>query len=399
ARFASDGTRVLTTSFDNTARLWDVKRGSEIARFRHDGRVWSAIFSPDGDKVLTASSDGTARLWNIPDGRELMRFVGHGGPYHRLLVASAVFSPDAKLVLTASHDGTARLWDRATGQTIRVFGDTEYHSPKIELAKFSPDGKRIVIVPSEAVGPSQFSATLLDAGNGKVIANLAPVRSAVFSSDSRRILTPSHDATARLWDAENGAELLRFQGHRDVLFAAALSPDGRRVVTASRDNKAHIWDIAGARALRRFEGHEGAVASAVFSPDGKRVLTASSDMSVRLWDMTNGDELKRFTGPPANISDVPDGKNYLEDAVFSPDGASVLARSVFDSKAWLWDTSTGSLRRSFEAGSAVLNVASFSPDGTRLLTASSPPDVRVWDVATGREILKLDLGLKNPFGV
>src|SRR5262249_1953218 len=105
------------------------------------------------------------------------------------------------------------------------------------------------------------------------------------------------------------------------------------------------------------------------------------------------------TGPPANISDVPDGKNYLEDAVFSPDGASVLARSVFDSKAWLWDTSTGSLRRSFEAGSAVLNVASFSPDGTRLLTASSPPDVRVWDVATGREILKLDLGLKNPFGI
>ena len=67
AAFSPDGTRVVTASEDNTARLWDAAAGKEIAVLRghalspasfehdlqNDNTVWSAAFSPDGTRVVT----------------------------------------------------------------------------------------------------------------------------------------------------------------------------------------------------------------------------------------------------------------------------------------------------------------------------------------------------------
>jgi hypothetical protein len=64
ATFSPDGTRIVTASSDNTARLWDGKTGALLATLEgHRGRVLSAAFSPDGARIVTASSDNTARLW------------------------------------------------------------------------------------------------------------------------------------------------------------------------------------------------------------------------------------------------------------------------------------------------------------------------------------------------
>ncbi len=58
AAFSPDGRRVVTTSADKTARLWDGTSGAEIAVLRgHEGAVYYAAFSPDGGRVVTASWD------------------------------------------------------------------------------------------------------------------------------------------------------------------------------------------------------------------------------------------------------------------------------------------------------------------------------------------------------
>ena len=58
AEFSPDGTRVLTVSSDNTARLWDAATGASIAVLQgHTPLVRSAVFSPDGARVVTASGD------------------------------------------------------------------------------------------------------------------------------------------------------------------------------------------------------------------------------------------------------------------------------------------------------------------------------------------------------
>ncbi len=66
AVFSPDGTRVVTASWDKTARVWDAVTGKSLSRpFEHQDRVWSAAFSPDGTRVVTASWDRTAQVWHV----------------------------------------------------------------------------------------------------------------------------------------------------------------------------------------------------------------------------------------------------------------------------------------------------------------------------------------------
>ena len=66
AAFSPDGTRIVTASWDATARIWNAAAGKELAVLRgHDGGVLSAAFSPDGTRIVTASVDKTARIWDV----------------------------------------------------------------------------------------------------------------------------------------------------------------------------------------------------------------------------------------------------------------------------------------------------------------------------------------------
>jgi predicted oxidoreductase (fatty acid repression mutant protein) len=68
-------------------------------------------------------------------------------------------------------------------------------------------------------------------------------------------------------------------------------------------------------------------------------------------------------------------------AAFSPDGTRVVTASK-DKTARVWDTVTGKPRSRLEHQGIVVSAA-FSPDGTRIVTASKDKTARVWDAATG----------------
>ena len=100
-----------------------------------------------------------------------------------------------------------------------------------------------------------------------------------------------------MWDAETGTRDRRaLKGHDEAVCSAAFSPDGKRVVTASEDNTARVWDAETGAELAALKGHADVVNSAAFSPDGKRVVTASSDNTARIWDVR--------AIPPGNILQV-----------------------------------------------------------------------------------------------
>jgi WD40 repeat protein len=189
----------------------------------------SAVFSPDGSRVVTASDDNTARLWDATTGAALATLSGHTKP-----VKSAVFSSDGSRVVTASDDTTARLWDGKSGASLATLSG---HIIAVHSAQFSPDGSRVVT--------ASDGARLWDARTGAALATLSEhfvMNSAVFSPDGSRVVTASFDNTARLWDAKTGAGLAMLSGHTNALLSAEFSPDGSRVVTtASRDNTARIW--------------------------------------------------------------------------------------------------------------------------------------------------------------
>nr|VFJ48179.1 MAG: Serine/threonine protein kinase [Candidatus Kentron sp. FM]VFJ48217.1 MAG: Serine/threonine protein kinase [Candidatus Kentron sp. FM]VFK07531.1 MAG: Serine/threonine protein kinase [Candidatus Kentron sp. FM] len=134
-RFAPDGRRLLSGSFDDTLKLWDATTGRAMRVFRgHEGDVWSVALSPDGSRALSGSSDDTLRLWDVATGREVRAFRGHRGS-----VRSVAFSPDGRRALSGSDDNTLRLWDAATGREIRAFRG---HESLVLSVAFSPDGRQ-----------------------------------------------------------------------------------------------------------------------------------------------------------------------------------------------------------------------------------------------------------------
>ena len=92
AAFSPDGTRILTASWDKTAKLWDAASGKLLASFAHQDGVWHAAFSPDGARILTASADKTAKLWDAASGELLASFAHQQGVDGRRLVPTALGS-------------------------------------------------------------------------------------------------------------------------------------------------------------------------------------------------------------------------------------------------------------------------------------------------------------------
>jgi WD40 repeat protein len=368
AMFSPDGKRIVTASADQTARVWDARTGQVVARLGHTDSVSSAAFSPDGMRIVTASDDQTARVWSAGTAQVLATLRGHTG-----VITSAAFSPDRMRIVTASADRTARVWDAGTGQ---VLATLQEHTGAVLSAAFSPDGMRIVTASVD------HTARVWDARTGQVLATLqghtGAVLNAAFSPDGTRIVTASDDHTARVWDAGTGQVLATLQGHTGVVQNAAFSPDQMRLVTASADHTARVWDARTGQVLATLQEHTGAVLSAAFSPDGMRLVTASADHTARVWDAGTGQVLATLQGHTGAVLS----------AAVSPDGTRIVTASA-DHTARVWDADTGQGLATLQGHTGAVLSAAFSPDGTRIVTASADQTARVWDAGTRQVLARL----------
>jgi WD40 repeat protein/serine/threonine protein kinase len=421
--FSPDGTRLITTSIDGTAKVWDIESGQVIHTLGdHTGFVWDAAFSSDGrhiatadeaashiwdaasgeklltlsghtagtsqlafspveSKLATASFDGTAKVWDVETGEELLSLTSHTD-----VVFDVAFSPDGTRLATASNDGTAKVWDLATGKEMMNLAG---HTDVVVAIAFSPDGIRL------ATGGGDGTARVWDIAPDQEL--LSFISGTVYdmdvSPDETRLATSSAGGTATVWDAATGEELFTVSdaGHEEPLTEVEFgpdatrlepgvdfSPDGTRLATAGSGNVARIWDATTGQLQLTLSGHTDLVNGIAFSPDGKLLATASHDLTTKVWDAVTGEALLTLPGELAST-------NYV---AFSPDGSSLVSAGL-GNMAIIWDTATGEELMTLSGHTASVNYAVFSPDGTRLATASGDGVAKVWDIATGDEILTL----------
>ncbi|MEM6914388.1 MAG: Mur ligase domain-containing protein, partial [Pseudomonadota bacterium] len=83
--------RLVTASFDKTAKLWQIHSPNLISiENGHELMIFGVDVSPDGRTIATASADGTTKLWDI-EGNLIQTLTGHSDT-----VNSVSFSPDSE---------------------------------------------------------------------------------------------------------------------------------------------------------------------------------------------------------------------------------------------------------------------------------------------------------------
>ncbi len=114
AEWSPDGSRILTSSANYRAALW-TSAGSPGPVLQHAASVDDAVFNADATRIATTSWDHTARVWDAATGQPVTPPLQHSAA-----VLRAAFSPDNFALATSGADGTARLWNTATGDPLRL---------------------------------------------------------------------------------------------------------------------------------------------------------------------------------------------------------------------------------------------------------------------------------------
>jgi eukaryotic-like serine/threonine-protein kinase len=412
--FRPDGKRFLSCgAVDNTLKLWDVKTGKVVRRFkgfsgpplaftpdgkhflsckesllklvdaetgrevRTLGRHWEVplALSPDGKRFLCATYDtkllrfdGTLKVLEGETGREVCRLKGH-----KAMVTCAAFSPEGRRVASGDLGGTLKVWDAEKG---REAWGVQHRMAFVKALAFRPDGKVLV------GGSVDGALKVWDVGSGRAVHTLkghaGQVNGVAFRPDGKVLVSGGSDRTLKVWDADKGQEVQTLKGHTADVDCLAFSPDGKWVLSGSRDGTLKFWDPEKGQEVPTLQGRAGEIRCLALSPDGKWLVSGGNDGALKLRRGETGEAIRAFSGHKGPVNCV----------AFSPDGKLLLSGGD-DKTVKLWDVSRGQTLRTLGGHKFPVNCVAFSPDGKEIAGGSFGTLI-VWDRATGRVVWSLE---------
>jgi hypothetical protein len=259
----------------------------------------------------------------------------------------------------------------------------------VKVLQFTTDGRRLLIAGRRRL------AAVLDLSTGALERTFltAPpgMEPWILAADpTGRLLGRRDEDALALYDARNGAEWRRLDGHdrnsaySEPVNAAAFSWDGQRIATGDDEGTLRIFGRDGAR-LATFGALRDHLQALAWSPDGRFVASAfGSEAAVRIRDTRAGETY-------AVLPTATDGTQHL---AWSAGGRHLAAADISEAVR-VWDLGTCRARPMRDrppchryddgsCGGVALFGLSITPAGDRVAGAFDEDGLMLWDGESGR---------------
>lgn len=342
--------------------FWDVVRGSEVAAsFEEFLKRYPAS---------ARAEDARARLDSLKSRQQaaLAPLLVPSAPVIPPVIPSAVtpISPVQNPSLGGPVWGSISLPARSEGEQFAI----------------TPDSRRIIFA---AEGRIQ----LADLTSGNILRSAASSLATSFFK-----IAVSKNGSWAAVRAEGKIELFDLQGDTPRLLktingsncrdGSAFSPDGRYFAATEENNRLGIYEMPGVNLVRKLDSQSDCVGTVRFSPDGKYLATGASPRLV-LWDVNTGKLIRELVLPNTRSHDV-------RDIAFSPDGARIAAVSA-ESQLAIWQMSDGRLLTSEGKADPAKDSGAYSiayaPDGKYIVVGGSR-GLRFWKPGAGKSQLAVE---------
>ena len=369
-------TKEKKAKLDLDAAQWQLRRLSYLDRIQLAWQNWQRGQVVPARDVL-AECDPSFRNWewhhlHLLTNQELHTLRGHGN-----WVMDVVFSPDGRRLASGSDDGTAKVWDATTGRELITLQGQKLSEPGANIVRqvqFSPDGTRLVSANLQEV-------IVWDLANGKQLLTVKALNNPV----DRRLFTVSPDGKRLACRAPRGIQVLDLVTGKSVYGFNTpspendlqFSPSGQWLGVATTDNGVFVLEANTSNVVAELS-ERGEIDALAWHPESTQLAYATAG-SIKLWQTAPAKELLTIRAErPVSPLFSPDGQHLaasVATVVGSPDTIKV------------WRVKDGQEVLAIPAGDTGERPQfAFSPDGTRLAVPSRWNSVKVWDLASGKEI-------------
>ena len=324
------------------------------------------------DETVADSSTNSFLISPQPDGAiqvrlsngETRRIVSMGEKVRLPLELSG----DERFLYAGYGRLTERIWDLSTGLEVARLGTNYY-----ELS-FRPQH------PEVAVSYINGEISLHHLPGWEIERTWTNMAGGTLKWDDagRRLLLEGSDTRIQLLNPESGQtkELGKINSPIETLI---WHPDGRHVLVGADDGYVRVKDVDSWDDFSLLARHEAQVVDAVFLPPFPWVLTSSWDGTSRLWDWQAGQELGRMEAT----------SHYLK---YDATRHRLSWRLETETNSSAWQLTGSDVWRQFFSGNPHQTggpfMTSFSGD-SRLVVTPDNEGIRVWDIASGNELLHL----------
>jgi hypothetical protein len=289
-----------------------------------------------------------------------------------IAVTALCFRPDGKeLAVGGYHEIT--VWDPATGKLLRRIKNVE---ERVYGLDYSPDGSLLAAAGGTPGQSGEIS--LYDPAKAVLTRSLASTNdvafAVAFNPQGTKLAACAADRSIRIFDVAKGAEERLIEDHADWVMAIAWNKDGTQLASASRDKTSKVFDVKTGESLATYPGHSETVYSVQFSADGKQVITAGADRKVHFWNPADGKQAAVITGFSGEVYKV-----QLKNGRLLSCSSDRLAR---EHKA-----ADRAQVRVFTGHKDYVYSLDFNEPASRLATGSFDGEVRIWDTASGKQLL------------